>query len=569
MSARIIAFYSFKGGVGRTLTMVNVGWKLAQCGFEVLLVDGDLEAPGLSSFPLFANYSNQKGFLHVLDTYVKQYTRLGWDRDSAVAVHPDSLVVPEADLPIMEDYWHDVPLDRSANSGRLRILLAGSDDKDYTGKLQDLGLSKFREKRTANDMLMGLRKTLSDCTADFVLLDTRTGYSDLGEFSLFGLADDVVLVSNLSTQSRKGTADVARQLARKCEFDGRPERILLVASLVPTETTLPQLYFEERAVLLEKLRRDTGLPATTILPLMPPLFLAEQVYVDENPRWELSDKLAQLAKKIAETTTEDRVGAARSLLQNSQLDEFANAIVPLCSHEPGHAVELLIEALRSTDPFRLATVPAILEKLSNAAVRSGVAGWDSVLEVGILLSVVRAFGPNEAVKLAESSGTFERLFKIDDIESVPEILTPYTTPSRLLPHLLGSLVPRMQQETFHREDRRPWTARQLVIYRNVVQRMMYEALRHLSTKASSEPRREVQALADRAWATFIKDERKCLERLGDEGSFGLANLHGLRGRSDEARECYDNALDLCEPSFESQLNDADFIQSFHLNPLSQ
>jgi len=38
-----VTFYSFKGGVGRTLALANVGLELARTGRRVLLVDFDLE----------------------------------------------------------------------------------------------------------------------------------------------------------------------------------------------------------------------------------------------------------------------------------------------------------------------------------------------------------------------------------------------------------------------------------------------------------------------------------------------------------------------------------------------
>ena len=50
MSGRVITFYSWKGGVGRTMAMANVGVQLARRGKRVLLVDWDLEAPGLDRY---------------------------------------------------------------------------------------------------------------------------------------------------------------------------------------------------------------------------------------------------------------------------------------------------------------------------------------------------------------------------------------------------------------------------------------------------------------------------------------------------------------------------------------
>ena len=44
---KIVTFYSYKGGTGRTMALANVAWILAGNGYKVLAVDWDLEAPGL------------------------------------------------------------------------------------------------------------------------------------------------------------------------------------------------------------------------------------------------------------------------------------------------------------------------------------------------------------------------------------------------------------------------------------------------------------------------------------------------------------------------------------------
>ena len=46
----VYTFYSFKGGVGRTMALANVAALLAKWGHSVLVVDWDLEAPGLERF---------------------------------------------------------------------------------------------------------------------------------------------------------------------------------------------------------------------------------------------------------------------------------------------------------------------------------------------------------------------------------------------------------------------------------------------------------------------------------------------------------------------------------------
>ncbi|SCG01354.1 AAA domain-containing protein [Streptomyces sp. Ncost-T6T-2b] len=42
---RIVTFYSYKGGTGRTMALANVAWILAANGKRVLAVDWDLGGP--------------------------------------------------------------------------------------------------------------------------------------------------------------------------------------------------------------------------------------------------------------------------------------------------------------------------------------------------------------------------------------------------------------------------------------------------------------------------------------------------------------------------------------------
>src|SRR5262245_50593676 len=50
LPGKIITFYSYKGGTGRSMALANVAWILASTGKKVLMVDWDLEAPGLHRY---------------------------------------------------------------------------------------------------------------------------------------------------------------------------------------------------------------------------------------------------------------------------------------------------------------------------------------------------------------------------------------------------------------------------------------------------------------------------------------------------------------------------------------
>src|SRR4051812_8650957 len=58
----IITFYSYKGGTGRTMAVANTGYALAGEGRgRVLMIDWDLEAPGLPDFFPEVNRAGGRG----------------------------------------------------------------------------------------------------------------------------------------------------------------------------------------------------------------------------------------------------------------------------------------------------------------------------------------------------------------------------------------------------------------------------------------------------------------------------------------------------------------------------
>ena len=73
---RTVTFYSYKGGVGRSLAIANVACVLARdYGKRVLLVDWDLEAPGLHRFFGLESESLGPGLMDILDDYKALLTK--------------------------------------------------------------------------------------------------------------------------------------------------------------------------------------------------------------------------------------------------------------------------------------------------------------------------------------------------------------------------------------------------------------------------------------------------------------------------------------------------------------
>src|SRR5947208_4220930 len=67
----VITFYSFKGGVGRTMALVNVAAELVRRGRKVLVVDFDLEAPGLETYKRLRPQQPHPGIVE----YVTEFRR--------------------------------------------------------------------------------------------------------------------------------------------------------------------------------------------------------------------------------------------------------------------------------------------------------------------------------------------------------------------------------------------------------------------------------------------------------------------------------------------------------------
>ena len=62
-AGKIVTFYSYKGGTGRSMALANVAWVLASSGIRVLAIDWDLERRGctaISSPSLLTKHSKHR-----------------------------------------------------------------------------------------------------------------------------------------------------------------------------------------------------------------------------------------------------------------------------------------------------------------------------------------------------------------------------------------------------------------------------------------------------------------------------------------------------------------------------
>ncbi|WP_443035282.1 FxSxx-COOH system tetratricopeptide repeat protein [Streptomyces sp. BE20] len=201
---RIITFYSYKGGTGRTMALANTAWILAANGFRVLTVDWDLEAPGLAKFfhPFLdqAALAGTTGMMDLIAEYREEALRPvehaeGWHLDFA-RVHPHALSLS----------WPLFP-----PGGSLDFLSAGQFNRDYSEAVTHLDWDIFYDRFDGGQFFDALRADMSK-HYDYVLIDSRTGLSDIAEICTVQMPDDLVVCFTLSDQSIDGASRIAQHI---------------------------------------------------------------------------------------------------------------------------------------------------------------------------------------------------------------------------------------------------------------------------------------------------------------------------------------------------------------------
>ena len=205
-NGQVITFYSYKGGTGRTMALANVAWIIAASGKRVLVVDWDLESPGLHKFfhPFLdeSTISATPGVIEMINDY------------ATASLDPS----PRSDNWFL-DYArvdrHAVSLDWGfPEGGRLDFLSAGRQNRDYSAAVCSLDWDNFYERLGGGRFFQAMREDMKR-NYDYVLIDSRTGLSDVADICTIELPDVLAVCFTLSNQSIEGAANVARQITNR------------------------------------------------------------------------------------------------------------------------------------------------------------------------------------------------------------------------------------------------------------------------------------------------------------------------------------------------------------------
>ena len=207
-NTRRFTLYSVKGGVGRSTTTAVLAWHLARKGERVLVIDLDLESPGLSSAMLGTRERPEFG---ITDWFVEDLIGQG-DRvvDSMIAAPP---------------WAHDF-------EGEVHIAPAhGREPGEYLAKLGRVYMDTPEPWTTRLERL--LKCLEARCDASIVLLESRSGLHDIAAATVTDLNAEVLLFATDSA-STWDDYDILFRHWQEHELATRiRERLLMVSALTP------------------------------------------------------------------------------------------------------------------------------------------------------------------------------------------------------------------------------------------------------------------------------------------------------------------------------------------------
>jgi tetratricopeptide (TPR) repeat protein len=201
----IATFYSFKGGVGRSMAVANVADLLARQGLRVLVVDFDLEAPGLEQYFQIDHKGARRGpgLLDLLLSYKQWMSVSAMPGEEPAFRRLDDFILPVyARLP---------------GGGCLDLLQAGRREPkeamdQYVASLRSFDWQDFYFNWDGELFFEYLRTQLAPPRYDLVIVDSRTGVTEMGGICTYQLADVIVLFTAANHQNRRGTLDYVRDI---------------------------------------------------------------------------------------------------------------------------------------------------------------------------------------------------------------------------------------------------------------------------------------------------------------------------------------------------------------------
>jgi cellulose biosynthesis protein BcsQ len=241
-TGQIFSFYSFKGGVGRSMALANVAALLARAGNSVLVVDWDLEAPGLQKY--FSRFDER------IDDQV--------GKTSGIVELLSGL--SDGAWPDWRETLIKVSLQGKSGTVDFDFISAGRTGPNYSNRLQKINWQELYDERHLGEFLEHLRSEWKQKYA-YVLLDSRTGVTDIGDVCTVLLPDTLGALFVTNEQNLEGIQyiiDRAHHVMQKLPIDrGRLVTVpILARDEVYNEYKRAQEWRQKSADKFEPVLRD-------------------------------------------------------------------------------------------------------------------------------------------------------------------------------------------------------------------------------------------------------------------------------------------------------------------------
>ena len=224
-SVPVITFYSYKGGMGRTTTMISYAINLAMQNKSVFILDCDLEAPGYLNFFDLSNQEKLKnGEINGFVEYVN---------DAQFRKDPDEIDLGQYTI----DVGQFLSTKYSYKLHNIWLMPAGNLNENEGGEIRNYhrmgyleGLSRLNltntrvVQQTFNQLFEKISK---DIQPDVILIDSRTGFNDIIGTAITFFSDTIVGFFGSNKQTVPGLLQLLDSYKR---YD---YKLVLVNSILP------------------------------------------------------------------------------------------------------------------------------------------------------------------------------------------------------------------------------------------------------------------------------------------------------------------------------------------------
>ena len=345
----LTTFYSFKGGVGRTMALANVAVQLALRGRRILVVDFDIEAPGLDTFDEFRPSHETLGVVDFVNQYLQS-----------------------AQAPNVANFIGECPA--IGNQGGQIWIMPSGKAKTYTSNFGQVDWNELYERYDGYLLFEDLKEQWKrHIEPDYVLIDSRTGYTDISGICTRQLPDSVVIFFFPNEQNLRGLTEVVRDIRSEAD-EPRKKNIELhfVMSNVPDLDDEDQILESKIKSFQDQLKFHRE---PMIVHRYDSLSLLNQaVFSKDRPRSRLAKEYGEIVFEISTKNWEDRDGALQYIQrlrrrgwrvsEDSRIEEMLKKIEE--AHRNDGNVLFSLAELREAD-----RQPEILELLVTQAIEAG------------------------------------------------------------------------------------------------------------------------------------------------------------------------------------------------------